>query len=221
MAVLPAVAASATAQVPASPVLQNAFISPGLGLAANVAGGASESFGGAAVGWGWGIGGVLPSGGLMISGAAGAQRINGSNRGGYGGRLAASMSTDPSRPSAFGAGAFVGVGGAHRTRLDGFVNNPKMVTVPTGVTLGYRRMLGTSRAVSAYVSPMWRWTHWDEGAGFAFSTGRFRVGLGLDFAFSPSFGLTFGGEMGQVLGPSTYAAPGVVGGAISFAPRRS
>src|SRR5262245_24749483 len=118
MLLLPAVAASAAAQVPATPVLQNAFISPGLGLGANVAGGASESFVGAAVGWGFGVGGVLPSGGVLLSGAAGAHHANGSTRGGYGGRLAAGMSTNPSRPTAWGAGAFVGVGGSPRTRLN-------------------------------------------------------------------------------------------------------
>lgn len=221
MLFVPTVAASAAAQVPASPVLQNAFVSRGLGLAANFAGGASEGYAGAALGWGWAFGGDQPSRrpGIQLSGAAGANRANGSTRGGYGGRLAITLGTDPNRTSAFGAGAFVGVGGSPRTRLNGFVNNPTMLTVPAGVTLGYRRLLGSSRGMSAYVSPMYRWTRWDEGGGFQFSTGRARVSLGLDFALSASFGLTIGGEVGQGLGAG--AAPGTVGGALSFAPRRS
>ena len=204
-----AIAASAAAQVPATPVLQNAFASPGLAVAANFGSGAGQSFYGAAAALG------LGSGKLQLSGAAGAARGNGATRGAYGGRLAATVWS--SSAGALGVAAFAGVGGAPRTQAAGVVTNPAVMTVPAGVTLGYRHALGTSRGMSAYVSPFYRWMRTDSGT--VASSGSMRVSLGLDFAFSQSVGATFGVELGQSSKGSTGNS-GTLGAAISFVPGR-
>ena len=206
---LTAISVSAIAQVPGAPVLQNAFANPGLAIAANFGGGAGQSFYGAAAAWG------LGSGKLQVSGAAGAARSNGATRGAYGGRLAASVWS--SSGGALGVAAFGGVGGAPGTQTAGVVTTPAVMTVPAGVTFGYRRPLGSSRGMSAYVSPFYRWMRTDSGT--VASTGSVRVSLGLDFAFSPSFGATFGTELGQRSGGSAGSAS-TVGAAISFVPGR-
>lgn len=206
---LTAIAASAAAQVPATPVLQNAFANPGLAVAANFGSGTGQSFYGAAAAWG------LGSGKLQVSGAAGAARSNGATRGAYGGRLAASVWS--SSGGALGVAAFGGVGGAPRTQTAGVVTSPAVMSVPAGVTLGYRHPLGNSRGLSAYVSPFYRWMRTDSGT--VVSRGSMRVSFGLDFAFSPSFGATFGAELGQSGGGSAASA-GTLGAAISFVPGR-
>jgi hypothetical protein len=203
------IAASAAAQVPATPVLQNAFANPGLAVAANFGSGSGQSFYGAAAALG------LGSGKLQLSGAAGAARSNGATRGAYGVRLAASVWS--SSGGALGVGAFAGVGGAPRTQAAAVVTNPAVMTVPAGITLGYRHALGTSRGMSAYVSPFYRWMRTDSGT--VASSGSMRVSLGLDFGFSQSFGATFGVELGQSSKGSTGNS-GTLGAAISFVPGR-
>jgi hypothetical protein len=188
-------------------VLQNAFHNPGLALAINFGSGTGQSFFGAAAAYGVG-------GRFQVSGAAGAQRANGSTRGAYGGRLAASIWS--SSGGGLGAGAFVGVGGATSTRINGVLSNPAVTNVPAGITVGYRRPLGATRGVSVYASPLYRWTRTDSG-GTIVSTGSMRGAVGLDFSFSPSLGLTVGGEFGGNSGGSGTSLFGV---AISFVPGR-
>src|SRR4051812_30590984 len=158
-------AAGVGAQVPGAPVLQNAFANPGIAVAANFGGGSGQSFYGAAAAYG------LMSGKLQISGAAGVSRANGCSRGAYGGRAAFSVWS--SSGGALGLGAFAGVGGAPSTKADGIVNNAAITSIPAGVSVGYRRALG-SRGLSAYASPFYRWTRADFGPTTA-SSGTMRV----------------------------------------------
>jgi len=204
---LTAIAASAAAQVPGAPVLQNAFANPGLAVAADFGGGPGQSFYGAAAALG------LGTGKLQLSGAAGAAHGNGATRGAYGARLSASVWS--SSAGALAVAAFGGVGGAPRTRSANIVTNPAVLSIPAGVSLGYRHPLGSTRGLSAYVSPFYRWRRTDSGT--VVSKGSMRVSLGLDFAFSQSFGATFGAELGQNNGTS---GTGTVGAAISFVPGR-
>ncbi|HEY8175117.1 MAG TPA: hypothetical protein VIF32_05480 [Gemmatimonadaceae bacterium] len=97
------------------------------------------------------------------------------------------------------------------------ITNPAVMSVPAGLTLGYRHSLGTSRGLSAYVSPFYRWMRTDSGT--VVSRASMRMSLGLDFAFSPSLGATFGAELGQSSGGSAASA-GIFGAAISFVPGR-
>jgi hypothetical protein len=204
---LPQVAAG---QAPGIPVLQNAFSNPGLAVAANLGGGGGESFLGAAAAWG------LGEGRLQLSGAAGASRANGATRGAYGGRLAASLWT--SSGGSLGVGAFGGLGGAPRTRTGGTITNPALAIIPVGLTVGYRRPMGSSRGISAYASPFYRWVR--ATSDTVSSSGALRVSLGVDFAFSPSFGATVGAELGQSARGSRRGGSGSFGGAISFVPGR-
>jgi hypothetical protein len=196
--------AQAAAQVPGLPVLQNAFSNPGLAFAANLGGGSGQSFYGAAAAWG------LRSGAFTVSGAAGAQRANDASRGAYGARLAARLWS--SSGGSLGLGGFAGFGGAPRTRTGSVVTNPAIATIPVGLSAAYRRALGRTRGVSAYVSPLYRWTRIDSGT--VVTNGTIRFAAGLDFSVTSSIGVTFGGEFGG----STGANSGVLGGAISFVP---
>ena len=201
--------ASAAGQVPGTPVLQNAFASPGLAVAADFGSGSGTSFFGAAAAWG------LGSGRFQVSGAAGAQRANGSTRGAYGGRAA--MAVWSTSGGALGVGGFVGFGGAPQTDSAGIVSNPATTTIPAGISVGYRRPMGSSRGLSVYASPFYRWTHASDGV-IAQSQGTARVSLGLDFAFSTSLGVTLGTELGQ---SNTRSGTGsTFGAAVTFVPWR-
>jgi hypothetical protein len=210
--ILPAIAATAAAQVPGAPALQNAFAMPGIAVAANFTGGGGQSFFGAAGAYGMG------SGRIQVSGAAGVQRGNGSSRGAYGGRVAASVWT--SSGGALGVGAFAGLGGATRTDTNNVLTNPAVMTVPAGLSFGYRRPMGATRGMSVYASPLYRWSRFDNGTVTS-SNGSVRVAFGLDFAFSQSLGATIGAELGQnSAGAKSTTGSGTMGAAISFVPGR-
>jgi hypothetical protein len=197
-------AAQAVAQVPGLPVLQNAFSNPGLAFAANLGGGSGQSFYGAAAAWG------LRGGAFTLSGAAGAQNANDASRGAYGARVAARVWS--SAGGSLGLGGFAGFGGAPRTRAGAIVTNPAVATIPVGLSAGYRRSMGSTRGLSAYVSPFYRWTRVDSGT--VLTSGTIRFSAGLDFSVSTSIGVTFGGEFGGSGGGNS----GLFGGAISFVP---
>jgi hypothetical protein len=206
--------AMAGGQAPGLPVLQNAFANPGLAVAADFGGGSGQSFLGAAAALG------LGSGRFQVSGAAGASRANGAVRGVYGGRLAGNIWTSSGGTGSLGVGAFAGLGGAPRTRDAGVVTNPALLTIPAGISVGYRRPMGASRGISAYVSPMYNWMRATSDS--VFSSGSVRVALGLDFAFSPSLCATVGGELGGRSDRATRGGInyGAFGAAISFVPGR-
>ncbi|MEX2177611.1 MAG: hypothetical protein WD801_02805 [Gemmatimonadaceae bacterium] len=197
----------ALAQVPGAPALQNAFGNPGLAVAGNFGGGGGASFYGAAAAYG------LGSGRLQVSAAAGMQRANSASRGAYGGRVSAGLWS--SGGGALGAAAFAGIGGAPRTRDESdIVTNPAVLTVPVGVTIGYRRGLGATRGISAYASPLYRWTR--LATDTETSSGTFAAAIGLDVSISQSFGATVGAEFGR----SDGATSSTIGVALSFVPGR-
>ena len=203
-------AATAQAQVPGVPVLQNAFANPGLAFAANFGGGGGQTFFGAAAGWG------LGSGRFLVSGAAGVQRANEATRGAYGAR--ASVNVWNSKGGALGAAGFVGFGGAPRTRDESnATTNPAVMNVPAGLSIGYRRSLGATRGISAYVSPMYRWTR-GEANDVAVSGGNLAGAIGVDFAISQSFGVTAGADFGK--GSGDDGTSSTFGFAVSFVPGR-
>lgn len=197
------------AQVPAVPVLQNAFMNPGLGVAANVAGGGGASFYGLAAGWG------LGGGRLQVSGAAGALRAEGVTKGAYGGRVAVSVWS--SKGGSLGAGAFGGVGGAPGTESNGTATSASILDVPVGLTVGYRKALGSKRGLSAYVSPLYRWSRADDG--IVTTSGTLRAAFGVDFSISQSIGATVGGELGRS-SASRRSGTGTLGAAVTFVPGR-
>ena len=211
LAVVAAAHGELAAQVPGAPVLQNAFSNPGLIVTANFGSGSGQSYYGAAAAWGMGT-----SGTLSISGAAGAQHGNGATRGAYGARVAARLWS--TKGGALGVGGFAGFGGAPRTRTGTIVTNPAVMMIPAGLSVGYRRAMGTKRGMSAYLSPFYRWVRADSGA--VVSSGAMRISGGLDFSFSPSLGVTVGGDLGGAGGSSGGGkkSSGSLGAAISFVP---
>ena len=197
---------SAAGQVPGLPVLQNAFSAPGFALAANFGGGNGQSVYGAALAWG-----VGKTGAISISGAAAAQTANDATRGAYGGRLAARLWSGGG--TGLGLAAFAGVGGAPRTRENSIVTNPAELIVPAGLSVGYRRSLGSTRGFAVYVAPFYRYERAESE--IIETTSAFRASAGLDIALSPTVGVTVGGEFGGSSGDNGSPA-GAFGAAISF-----
>lgn len=198
-------AAEVGAQAPGVAVLQNAFTGRGLAVAGNFGSSKGQSFFGGAAGWGLG-----PR--FMVSGAAGAQRANNTMRGAYGAR--ATMGVWTSKGGSLGAAAFAGVGGAARTRVGTVVNNPAILSVPAGVSVGYRRGMGARGSISGYVSPFYNFSRIDSGTVVAGNS--FRSSVGVDVGFSPSLGASLGAEFGA----GSASRNGVLGAAITYVPGR-
>ncbi|MGH7637066.1 MAG: hypothetical protein ACREOK_05390 [Gemmatimonadaceae bacterium] len=188
-------------------MLQNAFANPGLAVAANFGGGGGQSLFALAAGWGLGER-------ILLSAAAGAQRANDATRGAYGGRASMNAWTSAGGGGSLGVAAFAGVGGAPRTRSDGVMTNAAIFTIPVGLSLGYRKNLGTTRGISAYASPMYRWTRLTTDDDGTVSDSNFRFALGLDFSFNPSLGVTVGGEFGS----RSSEGSSTLGAAVSWVP---
>ena len=180
-AVLAAPAAS-RAQLPNAPVLQNAWVTPGIVVAANAGGGSDGSVYAAAASW-------APSAGrFQLAGGGGiTSRSGGDGRGVFGARIAFPMMQ--LMGGAVGLAGFVGVGGGSGTGDD---TTAVETGVPAGVGIGYRRSLGSTRGFSVYATPHYLWA-----SGKAGNTGLIRVAAGLDVGLSPRIGITGGIEMGQ------------------------
>jgi hypothetical protein len=123
------------------------------------------------------------------------------------------------RTSSFGAGAFVGVGGAQKTESDDIVTNPTTLIVPAGITLAYQRPIGTKRGISIYASPMYQWWRFDDGDESS-TTQTFRASVGVDFGVTQSLGVTAGGEFGGTDSTRDMGGGAVFGVAVTFVPRR-
>lgn len=200
------IASTGQGQTPGVAVLQNAFTGRGLAIAGNFGSSSGQTFFGGAAGWGLGER-------LLISGAAGAQRTRNTTRGAYGGR--ATMGVWTSRGGALGAAAFAGIGGAASTSANGLVVNPAVVSIPAGVSVGYRRSMGARGSISGYVSPFYAWSRVDSGT--VASTGAFRGSIGVDVGFSPSLGASLGAEFGAGKGSGRGS---LLGAAITYVPGR-
>lgn len=184
------VAGAAEAQMPGSPVLQNAWASPGMVVAGNLASGGGSLYAGA-IGW-------SPTGGrFQISAGAGSHNPkNGSSRFVYGARAALPMMQ--AMAGKLGVAGFVGIGGGATSAGD---TTASKTHVPVGVGIGYRQAIGTAgRGFSAYLDPMYQFHTGTKG-----KDGYFRVAGGLDIGVSSRFGLTLGFESGA------KAAAGEVG----------
>jgi hypothetical protein len=203
-----AMPSAARSQMTGLPVAQNAFVSPGITLAANFGtGDPGTTYAGAAA---WAPSqrfGVAIGGGVFtpdIPGASGAFT--------WGTRATVALPfTRLDGP--LGLAAFGGVGGAS-------VDGASELSVPVGVSVGYRAAIGDRRGVSVYVAPLFRWTRVavdDE----SISNGLFRGTIGFDVAVLPSLGVSIGYEFGAEA-DETQAGPtgALVGIGISWAFRR-
>lgn len=192
------------AQLPNTPVLQNAFVNPGATVAVdftNLSG--WSSYAGAAA---WAPG----SRRFQFSGGVGAQTHSGApTRTVYGGRLNIPI---VGANSSFGFSAFVGYGGLSGGTLDSTIAK---ALLPVGVTAGYRKAIGTSHGFSVYGSPVYEWVSRGGGAS---TVSVFRGALGLDLGITSTIGLTLGLEFGGTEPADSGKPSGTAfGGAISYA----
>ena len=190
--------------MPGVPVLQNAFANGGITGAVNIASAGGSSSYGAAAAW------APSSARFQVSGGAGIQvRTGKPSRTLYGVRINVPvMSFSEGR---LGLSAFGGVGGATGAGSDSSLAKSM---APVGVTVGYRRMVGT-RGVSVYGSPVYEFIGRGGNGG---RTGALRGAVGLDVGVTRAIGVTLGVEMGQK-GTAGSAKPSGTsfGAAVSYA----
>jgi hypothetical protein len=170
------------AQMPGTPVLQNAFANTGITAAVNAAslGGASSY----AIAGAW-----APAARFQFSGGVGIQTRSGSSSHTlYGARLNVPLVGESAN---FGVSVFAGYGGLSGGTVDSSIAKS---VVPLGATVGYRLALGTGRGVSIYGSPIYERV--SRGGGASGVT-VFRGAVGLDVGITPSIGGTLGVELGQ------------------------
>jgi hypothetical protein len=196
---------TARAQMPGSPVLQNAWANPGITAAINVSnlGGASSYAG--AVGWAPG------TARFQLSAGVGAQtRSNSSTSAVYGARLNIPVKGAPT--SSLGISVFAGYGAISGGTIDTSVTK---ALIPIGATVGYRRAIGDTRGISIYASPVYEAVNRGGGASNA---SVFRGAVGLDVGITSAIGLTLGAEFGGHQSDGSGKPSGTAfGGAISYA----
>jgi hypothetical protein len=214
-----AVAAPAEAQMLGVPVLQNAFANPGIAVAANFGTQDGARGYGAAAAWAPGRGRFQLSagGGVFDVEVSPDDRDRTFTWGARG-----AFSFLELAEGSIGVGAFAGVGGLSRDRVT-------ELRVPIGASVGWRRALGETRAISVYVAPFYSYAErrFDRG-GLDCDTqicppetdraGSVRVSAGLDIALFRALGLTLGYEDGQRADDGDPGATsGVFGIGLSYA----
>jgi len=201
------VALPAHSQMLGAPVLQNAFSNPGITVGINY--GTSEGVRSYGLAGAW----APPTGRFQVSaGIGGFDPDEGKRWPTYGGRAAVPL-TKFTGTGSFGVAPFAGIGTASR-------DGSTLLHVPAGVAAGYRRGLGATRAISAYVAPFYSWNRFSDDE-VTESKGVFRVSGGVDVAVTQAIGLTVGYEAGAEAdagepGPSSS----VFGIGLSYAFRR-
>jgi hypothetical protein len=200
-------ASSVPAQLPGLPVLQNAFVGPGIAAAVNGGGGSGATAYAAALGW------APRSARFQVSVGAGVFVSEGETGGAFGARVA--MPVFSFMDGSLGVAAFAGVGGAQGPRVQG--GRVGLGQAPIGAAVGYRRSLGASRGFSVYAAPFFAYFRNDFGDNTE-SAGLFRFSVGGDFAVTPAIGVTAGLETGQKRSGTDPGASGLIWGAgISYA----
>ena len=190
--------------MPGLPVLQNAFANPGLTAAFDYGHPSHGSTYALAAAWAPGAGRFQ-----LSAGVGSYAPPSGSSTVSYGARIAIPVLTFMANKS-LGVGIFGGAGGAS-------VSGTTLMQVPVGVSVGYRRPVGATRAISVYAAPFYDWTR-ASASGTSASAGLFRVSAGLDFAVTSSIGVTIGVEGG---GTAKAGNPGpdgsILGVGVSYA----
>jgi hypothetical protein len=198
------------AQMPGLPVLQNGFSNPGITAAVNY--GTAEGVRGYGLAGAW----APASGRFQVSGGIGGYDPDeGKTWLSYGGRIGVPLTMFTGNGS-FGVAPFAGIGAASREGMT-------LMHVPLGIAGGYRRAVGETRAVSVYGSSFYGWNRFTsdvEGVD-AESNGVLRFSGGLDFALTPSLGVTAGYEFGAKADAGEPGPTGSVFGiGLSYAFRR-
>ncbi|MDQ3696853.1 MAG: hypothetical protein M3373_02345 [Gemmatimonadota bacterium] len=201
------VGGTARAQMPGQPVLQNAFSSPGVTVAANY--GTGDSVRGYAGAASW----APPNGRFQVSAGLGAVEPEGEDLVlSWGARVMAPLPL--LRPEgSLAVAAFAGAGGASP-------DGSTVLFAPVGVAAGYRRALGATRGLSIYVAPFYGWSRASADEATS-SSGVVRVSLGIDLAISQSLGVSAGYETGATAEDGNPGSSGdVFGVGVSYVLRR-
>jgi hypothetical protein len=181
-------AGSAGAQMPGVPVLQNAWASPGIVGALNMAGGDGSIYAAAAA---W----SPASARFQLSGGIGLRSRSGQgSKSVYGVRAAIPFG---GASSDFGFGAFGGVGGGQSSSsgASGSATTDTVANttvIPVGIAIGWRHSLGAMRGFSVYATPAYLFF-----SGGTSNTGLVRTAVGADIGISRALGVTAGVEFGQ------------------------
>lgn len=197
-----ALSVSAGAQMPSAPLLQNAWATSGTVGAVELGGGTDGTAYAGAVSFG--------ASRFQFSGGLAYQTRTGlGSRTGYGIRGAMLFG---GASSAFGFGAFAGIGGGN-TSNSGPDSLASTTQIPLGAALGWRKAFGGTHGVSIYADPAYVLY-----SGGSESGGLFRVGLGADFGITSSLGATVGAELGATRARGLGGPSGVLYGAgVSYA----
>lgn len=199
------------AQMPATPVLQNAWANAGITVAANYGRAGERQAVAGALSW------APAQSRFQLSAGAGVVRPDsGASFGGYGARL--SVPIRDFLAGRLGTALFGGFGVAA-------VSGARESTFPAGVAIGYRQALGETRGISAYVAPFFviarRATAAAAPQATASRSTLFRASAGVDVTILPQLGLTIGYEGGgNAAADEPGVRTGVFGVAISYALRR-
>lgn len=191
-------AAVATAQMPGAPVLQNAWVTPGVVGAINFASGADGTVIAAAASW------SATSGRFGLSGGFGSRRVTSiGSRSVYGVRLAIPFG---GQASTLGFAVFAGAGGTGGggTASDSTQSKSE---VPVGASVGWRKALGASHGLSIYASPSYVFL-----SGGTKSGGLVRGAVGVDVGLTKAMGLTAGADFGQTRSRAIGGPSGAVFG---------
>lgn len=182
------------AQMVGVPVLQSAFLNPGVTLGANFASSSGAAMFGAAAAW------VSDGSTIQISGGAGLLDFDsGPSRATWGARAMLPIPGLGTR--SVGVAAFAGVGGLK-------IEEATETRIPVGATIGYRGTLGETRAISAYLAPFLNLSRLKHDSVSERKL-LFRVSVGVDVAIMRQLGLTIGYEWG---GRAPAGSPGPAGG---------
>ena len=175
-------AGSCLAQMPATPVLQNAWANAGITLAADYGKAQNASAIAGALAW------APTQSRFQLSAGAGVVRADsGGSQGAYGARLSIPLKSFAS--GSLGTAIFGGVGVTSKGGVT-------MSSFPIGVALGYRHALGTTRGISAYVAPFYALSRIKGDSLTEPKGGAIRASVGLDITVAPQIGLTVGYETG-------------------------
>lgn len=207
-AALLALPAPVLAQMAGLPVAQNAFVNPGVTLAANFGTEDRGTTYGVAAAWG-----VSQRFGLAVGGGYFSPDAADASGAFTWGTRAVMTLPFARRDGPLGIVAFGGVGG---TSIAGATE----LSVPVGLSIGYRAALTERRGVSVYAAPFYRWTRLSADGG-TLSRGLFRTTIGFDAAIFPTLGISIGYEVGSEAGELEPGPTGaLVGIGISYALRR-
>jgi hypothetical protein len=195
------------AQMPATPVLQNAWANAGITIAADYGKARDASAIAGALAW------APTQSRFQLSAGAGVVRSDsGGSQGGYGARLSIPVKSFAS--GSLGTAIFGGVG---VTSSAGITNS----NFPVGLAIGFRHALGTTRGISAYVTPFYVISRIKGDSLSKASGGAVRASVGLDLTVAPQIGLTVGYETGADAKEGTPGPHGgVFGIGVSYALHR-